>query len=276
MGVLRDRLDAAEPGLVWLDHTDYTAGQLADGAIPWLDVAAYIELQRRAQTLLKSDVIALALAPACAAWLDAHAPLRAAMGTKRRAIAPLKTLLADQSLRWYLMELADFLSTGLADSPLALVLPSPRRWMSLAYAQAYAGEALIAHGEDAESASMYVADFLRNFGLCGVDVLLLEEAVEFVPRAVEDVAEYQSVLNVAANFRWDTVLRIAGTPGEVATAAFDLVIAPSAQATVRSGAEVPDDFWSGAAPPPGGRLRYAVIPARARPETVLERLALLR
>jgi hypothetical protein len=227
--------------------------------------------------LLKSNVVALSLAPACAAWLAANPALLAAMGAKSRALYPLKTLLADMSLRAHLVELAHGLRTSLVGVPLCLVLPSPRAWIGIAYAQAFAAAEVEAGNDEADSASVYVADFLRSFGSCGIDALLLEEVQGYVPGSSEDIACYQSVLNVAANYRWDLGLRVRGEVAADAVDALDFVIAQKSDAA-RVGIEIAEDFCSAQTPtrPADGRLRFAVIPADAQPERVLERLESLR
>lgn len=277
MGALLDRLDA---GLrtVWLDYTDYAATLLAKGVVPWLDVAEFVSLQRRAQGLLKSDVVALALAPACAAWLAAHANLREAMAAKSRALFPLKTLLADEALRAHLIELANGLRASVRDVSFALVLPSPRAWVGIAYAQAFAGEIIEVGSDEADSASVYVADFLRDFGSSGVDILLLEEAADFVMADADDIACYQAVLNVAANYRWDAGLRFGGAIDTAGIEALDYVVTTRWSSRPRDGVEIAASSWSAAPadPPATARLRFAAIPAGAKPEVVLERLAGLR
>lgn len=271
-------LDQLAPGrrLLWLDYVDYAGALLAGGAVPWLDVGALLAWQRKAQALLRSDVVMLPVGTVCTAWLAAHEPLRTTMASKSRALFPLKTLLADNALRTHLAELAEGLRASFTETPLALVCPSPRRWFGEAYLQAH-GEG-IAVGEDAaDSAAVLIADFLRLFGESGVDVLLLEEGPDSEPESAAAIACYQPVLNVAAHYRWDVGLsaplgRYAG--GESGLA---FVLAPRPLPGSTTGIVVPAAYWDGAAPDlPAEGLRYARIPAAAQPEAVLERLAQLR
>ena len=133
-------------------------------------------------------------------------------------------------------------------------------------------------GEDeADAAVPYVADFLREFADAGVDALLLEENARSEPASAAEVAWYQAVFNVTAHYRWDAGLRVPGAryPGGASGLAF--VIAPEAVPGAVVGLDVPAAFWEGAEPPlPEEGFRFAVVPAQARPEFVLERLALLR
>lgn len=263
---------------LWLDYADYAGALLANGMVPWLDVAGCVAWQRKAQGLLKSDVLTLPVATVCARWLDRQPALREAMAAKRRAVFPLKTLLADEALRAHLVELAAGLRACFSDLPLALACPSPRRWVAEAYRQAHGAEAEVEVGEDeADSAAVYLADFLRAFGNAGIDALLLQESADSEPAAAEGLACYQPVLNVAAHYRWDIGLSAPAGRYAGGSSGLGFVVAPSALPGTRAGCIVPADFWAGAAPPdcPPHGFRYAVIPAGVQPEAVLQRLAVL-
>lgn len=263
MPALDQRLDQG-PAL-WLDYSDYAARLLAGGRGPWLDVAACLAWQRKAQGLLKSDVLGLPLAAVAAAWLDAQPGLRAAMAEKRRALFPLKTLLADVGLRGHLAELASGLRACFPATPLALVSPTPGRWVAEAWRQAHASDIDVSE-DDADSAAVYLADFLRSFGESGVDVLLLQSGSQ-------GAAACQPLHNLAAHYRWQTGLQQAGSDAE--GDGFDFLIGARATPGKRAGHVIPDDFWTGTPPPhcpPQGFL-YAPIPPDAQPETVLQRLA---
>jgi hypothetical protein len=227
--------------------------------------------------LLKPDLAELPLAPVVAAWLAEHPRLREAMAAKRRAVFPLRTLLADEALRGYLVELAKALRSAVR-LPLVVVLPSPRAWVGLAYRQAHDETAEVGDDE-ADGAAVYLADFLRSFGDAGLDALLLEEAADNEPASAESVALYQPVLNVAAHYQWELGLRLPSASDYRGEAAgFSCLIAPRPLPGACAGLSVEPAFWSGAAAPaaPAGGFRYAEIPVDASPEQVLERLALLR
>lgn len=263
---------------VWIEYAAYAGKLLAGGAPPWLDVDAFIAWQRKAQGLLKSDVVALSAAEVAAAWIGTHPDLAAAMAAKRRVPFPLRTLLADEGLRGHLGDLLRGLRSSFANLPLALSLPSPRRATGRAYA--------LAHGEDpdevdddaVDSAATYVADFLRAFAECGIDVLLFGESAGGAPRSAADVELYRPALNVGAHYRWDVGIRLPEPNGFGAVPGIDFWIAPQPIAAAAVGILVGDDFWhGGSAPvPPDGGFRFTEIPAQAEPESVLERLAALR
>jgi hypothetical protein len=269
---------SGRPSVIWLDSHCYAGRLLAGGAPPWLDVAAFVAWQRKSKGLLKSNVASVPVAPVVAAWLDAHPDLSDAMGAKTRAVYPLKVLLADEALRAHLVEMAAGMCSG-AGGLLALVMPSPRAWVALAYRQAYGVNVEV--GEDeADSASVYIADFLRAFGEVGLDALLLQEASENQPASVEDLIAYQAVYNVAVNYKWDVGLRVPKSAALSGAAPNDLAFVVAAAAVfdgLPHGIALPDDFWNGADPPAlrGVDFHFGEIPERAIPERVLERLASL-
>lgn len=249
---LRERV-AGGPRLLWLDYTDYAGTLLAGGRVPWLDVGALLAWQRKAQALLRSDVVALPVGAVAAAWLGAHPALAAAMAAKSRTVFALKALLADEALRSHMRELAEGLRAGFESAPLALVCAAPRAWAGHAYLQAHGRQAEI-DDDAADSAAVQVADFLRVFGESGIDVLMIEES--------DGGAEEQPVLNVAAHYRWEVVRR------DAEALRFDDIATPA----------IPETYWNGGAVqvPGNGGLQYARIPADAQPEAVLDRLARLR
>ena len=105
MAAFLEQVAASDSKLLWLDDADYSAALLAGGAPPWLDATAYVAWRRKAQSLLKSNVIAVPVARIFSSWLANDAPLRAASGAKTRANFPLKTMLAAADLRRYLAEI---------------------------------------------------------------------------------------------------------------------------------------------------------------------------
>jgi len=264
--------------VIWLDSHNYTGRLLAGGAPPWLDVAAFVAWQRKAQGLLKGSVASLPVAPVAAAWLEAHPDLRDAMGAKTRSVYPLKTLLADERLREHLVEMASGMRAALTGL-LALALPSPRAWVALAYRQGH-GEAVEVGEDEADSASVYVADFLRAFGEVGLDAVLLQEASEDQPNKVEDLHAYQAVYNVAIHYKWDVGLQLPSPTALTGAAPADLAFVVASDTGLDGlphGIALGHEFWNGVERPAigGGDFHFAEIPENAIPERVLERLASL-
>ncbi|MDP9142782.1 MAG: hypothetical protein M3O62_18580 [Pseudomonadota bacterium] len=265
--------------LLWLDAVDYAGALLAGGSVPWLDTAAYLAWSRKAQSLLRPDVLSLRLDRVCMAWLEANPSLREAMAAKARAVYPLKILLADEALRSQLTDLVKGLRAGSSDQPLALECPSPRLWVSTAYAQAHGADAAVEVGDDeADSAALLMADFLRVFADAGVDLLLLRESAQSEPDSAAALECYQSVFNVATHYRWTVGLyapegRYIG--GESALA---FVLAPRAVPGSTSGCVIDPAYWTTGVTDglPVQGLLYASVPSGLQPEKVLERLGALR
>jgi hypothetical protein len=264
--------------VIWLDSHNYAGRLLAGGAPPWLEVAAFVAWQRKTQGLLKSSVASLPLAPVVAAWLEVRPELRVAMGAKTRSVYPLKVLLADEPLREHLVEMASGMRSAVG-GVLALALPSPRAWVALAYRQGHT-ETIEVSEDEADSASVYVADFLRAFGGVGLDALLLQETPEEQPASIQDLLAYQAVYNVAVHYKWDVGLQLPGPAALSGAAPTDVAFVISGDTVfdgLPHGIALAHDFWKGVEQPAigGANFHFAEIPENATPERVLERLASL-
>ncbi len=277
MGRLADLLASGKP-VLWIEATAYAERLMANGKVSWCNAAEVVAWHRKAQGLLKSDIVALPLASVAEAWRQADEELAAEMAGKKRATAPLKILLASEPLRAHIVEILKGLRASYGSNPLALVVPSPRRWVGDAYAAAH-GEKPEVGEDEADGAAMYVADFLRTFGESGIDVLLLEETTETAPASAAEIKWYQSVFNIAAHYRWESGLRIPVPRNSIAGAeGLDFCIAPEVVAGLATGLALSDAAWqSGEVPAlPQGGFRFVEVPLDAVPETALEKLAQLR
>lgn len=279
MAKLLDAIDAANGGLLWIDDTAYSNRLLAGGKTPWGHAAEYVAYRRKAAGLLRPGVNVVPLAHFAEAWITAHPDLREAMAAKKRVVVPAKTLLADEEFRAHMIDVLQGLRAAFGSSPLILSLPSPRAWVSIAYRQAFGDDAdPEVGGDEADSCSVYVAEFLRSFGEVGVDGLLLEEAAGQEPASAEEIEWYQPVINVAGHYRWDIGLRFEdGSAFAGRVTGMTYVIAPTPLECAANGVVIDDAFWAGSDAPsaPKGGFRYLQIPADAVPEKVLERLATL-
>lgn len=269
MGAFRDLLSKGGRRPRWIDATDYCGRLLAAGDIPWGDVTRLVDWHRKAQGLLRPDVAALPLVPLTRAWIGGHESLREAMSARRRLLYPLKTLLSDEALRDHIRAILNGLRLSHVGVPLALVLPAPADFVGFA-AELAGTEVEPVDADDADSAAMYMADFLRAFGDSGIDALLLETAGSDVTGTVTACA---AVLNIAGHYRWDVGLRHEGV---VAPAGIDFQVAAAPAAGLPTGLALGADFWRDGAPTPeGGEFIFASVPADAQPETVLQRLQAL-
>jgi hypothetical protein len=145
-----------------------------------------------------------------------------------------------------------------------LAVPSPARW--LAQAHRVAGSPLeVVDEDDADKASMYVAEWLGRLGSLPVGLLLLDACGggdETLIETKEDLEGYTAITNVADHFGWSVAVR----RDEAVEVRHE---------EPRIGL-VPESFWLGGADLPDGAALIATIPAAASPERVLDQLALLR
>jgi len=258
--------------LLWIDAQDYAAQLLCGGTPPWTDAAAALAHLNKVQGLIRSDVVTLPVNAIIVAWLEQHADLRAAIAAKTRLLSPLKALLSDAALRTHLNQIAQGLRASHRELPLVLSVPSPRRWPALAYAQAFPDTTPPAvEADDADAASVYIADFLRGFGDIEIDGLLLHESADSVASGDDDLACYSAVANLARHYRWALVLQQPHS-GDYDAAPIDLVLTPQPQrGAVRALRSATLDR---AAAEQG---RHVSIPTHGlSPEHVLEHLAALR
>jgi hypothetical protein len=279
MGILLERIAASSPPMLWLDDVAYSARLLAMPSTAWFDVAALTAFRRKGASLLQSDVTVVPIGAVMEAVARADEDLLAEMRAKKRAIAPLRTLLGDGRLRSIAVDVAAALCGTLNSKPLVASIPSPRRWLSEAYAWAHGSSTANAGPEEVDSAAVYVAEFLRGLGAVGIHALLLEERMADEPVSAKEIAWYQPVINVCKHYRWDIGLRLedgAGFLGDTGDMAF--IIAPRPPTGTVAGVATPAAFWADASPPavPAGGFRFTQIPADANPEHVLQRLKTLR
>jgi len=263
---------------LWIDATRFSACLLTGGSVPWFDAAGFVAWRRQTQGLVKSDVVDLTVGPLFAAAVTADPGLRAAMAGKRRIHIPLKVLLSAEMPRRQVRELLEGLRGSFTQCALALVCPSPRAWLQDAFRLAHGEDAPPVGEDEVDSATLYCADFLREFGSSGVDGILLEETQESEPGSAGEVEWYRSVLNVGAHYGWDMGWRSVGDRySDAQVPSFDYCIAPRPLGAECSGIEIAEDYWRGA--PMGNSTAdfyFGRVPPGLVPEVVLDRLAQLR
>lgn len=265
-GAFVARAGADGQSLLWIDAVDYGHRLLLNGKpMPWDDVGAYLAFARRLQSLLESDVLSLDLGRFFRDRVAQSPALAAAMGEKRRATFPLRTMLADSGARTRLVELVAAVSASHPGLPLLLELPAPADWLCAAWQAAKKGPAPEIDTEIAETAAMYVADFLRCFAGSTVAGVLLHAG-----DAPLDPAVCQPLANVAAHYRWSF-----GAKVEEAGHGFDFIVADHPVAGCLTGL----NYRLGAGPPPArpaNTFLVVQVDADAEPDAVLEQLAALR
>ena len=281
---LLPRSDRAGAIRIWLKSSAYTRRLLlgSENADPWGSAAAYLAYFVQAHALLRPDVAVVEVGELMDAWCEREGGLNARMGSRRRPAAALRKLLESEEAREVLSEVVTAVLSHLRGQvPLVLSMPSPRAWLLHA-------NRLIGGSDDevdadmVEDASMYVADLVRSVSALPVSGLLLEEQKGDSALTSEYIERYRSVLNVAAHYRWSTVLRLHmlfdGSPA--ALDGFAGVIAPdgAGRAICSWGRDDSAKFVTGVAVDPliGGQFYFVEMSAQQQPEAVLEQLACLR
>ncbi len=263
---------AEERSPLWIDAWAYGQQLLNRGNHPpWDDVGAFVSFYGRLQGLVKSDILALEIGNFYACWLRQNPALLATMGEKRRLGYALRSMLADPAARAQLHEVIKAVCDSNPDVPVLLALPSPKQWMASAHCHARQLDKAEVSWDDAESASMYVADFLRCFADCELSGVLLRDAEDAGPAGDGDVARYQPVINVANHYHWQLILDGCADdflPAPDSGVSFTLG-KPGSEAW---GLKLPAKCWESAEVPEtnGLGLRYLTVPQDAVPEQVLE------
>ncbi|MCL0246198.1 hypothetical protein JIM95_008625 [Corynebacterium sp. CCM 8835] len=247
---------------VFLDHVPFGERVIVHGELPYLDAPATASYYGQAQGMLKSDATVVDFGALYGAALASNPDLVAAMGARSRTGYALRTMLADDTPA----TAAGRILTATSHTsrvPFLLRMPSPLIW--LAWAAESTGNADFSSitGDHAESAAMYVADWLRRFVDAPVTGLLLDgrrsgACTELPP---EDITAYQPVINVAEHIGWSVMLQ---TENGVEVAGKDV-----------RGATIEPGYWLGSGTVPEADFLVTQIPAEAEPETVLERLEAL-
>ncbi len=249
---------------VILDHLDYSqAVILQNRQIPWDDPMAYANFIGQGQSLLKPDLAVLHLDRFYAQEVESNALLRTAMSAKKRTGYALRTLLAEGEVLDRAWALANTVAQTLGD-PVVLQVPSPWRWLLATHGLSGRADHRELDADDAENASIFVADWLRNFSELALAGVLLDDRV---PPGGEhpvgvDLEVYSPLINVTENYGWTLGMR---REDSIDLWKLDL-----------RGQVLDSGYWTGeAAPPPTADLIVSELPPTAVPEDVIARVAAL-
>ncbi|KFF61091.1 hypothetical protein JF66_00035 [Cryobacterium sp. MLB-32] len=249
---------------VLLDSHDYAQTVLLQGKpVPWLEPMAYSNFFGQAQVLLKSDVALLSLDRLYGHQLEANLGLQSAMSAKSRTGYALRTLLADTALLAYVTEFATTFSKT-QRAPIVLQIPSPLQWLARTHHFSGTTDVSGLDADNAENASMYVADWLRNFAGLPLAGVLLDDRT---PPGADNTAEvaldtYSPVANVTEHYQWTLALRTASGVNVHGASASGGIIDPA--------------FWlQNDESLPDGDFLLGEIPSGAVPEDVLTRILAL-
>ncbi len=269
---------------VWLKSSAYTRRLLlGEAGDPWVSGAHYLAYFSQAHGLLKPDVAVLEVGELYDAWNAAHhGELAASLGNRRKPVTALRKLLEAEAPRKVLAEVVEAVLANLrGQTPLVLSVPSPRRWTN--HANQLTGSTDIElTADEAEDASMYLADLIRSVSAFPVSGVLLEEGRDAANFNAEDLTRYTSIVNVVRHYRWSLALRLPNdaVPAPEALADFDAVISPALESAGAAalGRDISAVFATGCAVAPlsGRQFYFAEIDPGLRPESVLEAVAQLR
>ena len=263
---------------VWVDGLDYSRAVLNQGkALPWDDTAALVAFFQKQQQLLRSDIVMIDLFDFFQVWTQSRPELLQAMAKKSRLNYAIKVLLEDAAAIEQLRDFFKALASVKGSEPLIVKVPSPKLWMGMAFSLAHAGENPTVEWKDAERAAVYIAGFLRAFGDTGIDGLLIVDEEGQGPANGEELASYQSLLNVAEHFRWAIGLYNPGVELNAPDNALACVISNSAQEGSSAG-YILDSLWSSgeAGKLPPANFYYTTVPEQTEPEKVLASLQYAR
>jgi hypothetical protein len=247
-----------------LDHAAFGSARLLHGAaVPWSEPVECQSYFGQAEGLLRPDATLIDVGAAYAQHLAGRPTLVETMGARGRVGYALKTMLADEPLADAVTGVVRVLCET-SRLPLVLQVPAPLRWLALTSTTAGHGDPAALMVDHGESASMYLADWLRRVESLPIALLLLDgrrhDDSALVEVVAEDLDSYTPMINAADHYRWALALR---TDDRVQLHGRDA-----------EGVVLPRSFWVDQQAP-RGQLLLAEIPADAEPEQVLERLASL-
>lgn len=182
---------------LWIDFNAYTKKLLlAEGENPWANPASYMSFYGQAHGLVNADVVVMDIWDLFHHWMLEDDEAIPSMAGKKRITVAAKAMLEAYAPRELLAEVLTAISNNYGNSvPIVLVMPSPR---SLLIKANKAANAVDVEPEEAhiDTASMYVADYLRYFSEVDLSGILLREDPESMPESAEELSWYQPIYNV--------------------------------------------------------------------------------
>ena len=247
---------------VVLDSHDYAQSVFLQGKpVPWQEPMAYANFFGQVQGVLKSDLALLSLDRFYAHRVSADPMLQAAMGAKSRTGYALRTLLDDPETTEFVIDLATVFSQT-QRVPVVLQIPSPMQWLVRTHPFSGSVNASGLDADNAENASIYIADWLRGFAGLPLIAVLLDDRGSASGAVTVPLSTYSPLANVTEHYLWAL--------GQRHDDRVEL------QGSQLSGAVIGPDFWSadtGALPE--GDFLLGEVPREAIPEQVLSRITAL-
>ena len=264
---------------LWIDFNAYTKKLLlAEGENPWANPASYMSFYGQAHGLVNADVVVWDLFHH---WMLEDEEAIPSMAGKKRITVAAKAMLEAYGPRELLAEVLTAISNNYGDSvPIVLVMPSPR---SLLIKANKAANTVDVAPEEAhiDTASMYVADYLRYFSEVNLSGILLREVPESMPESAKELSWYQPIYNVAKHYRWSVGIHLPfsdtsfNVPEDVN---FSIVPSTCSVSDSSCGKDISKALWKSMStvPPVGNGFNYLTIPEETTPELVLDTLSNLR
>ena len=265
---------------LWVNFNEYAKTLLlGNDSNPWITPASYLAYYTQAHSLVKADVVVLDIWDLFHHWMEEDASAVSSMAEKTRATFALKTLLEAYAPRELLAEVLTAVDNNYGNSaPIVLVIPSPRTLLVRAHKRA-TGNDLQPDEMAIDTASMYMADFLRYFSETNLSGILLVEDPSFMPESTEEISWYQPVLNVAKHYRWSVGLQLPFLDGGFsAPVEIDFTIIPeqSVASAESLGVDISQSLWTNGGTQESKGFLYLSIPVDVNPEKVLETLSSLK
>lgn len=244
-----------------VDSDAYSTAVIRQGTpIPWTDLSALSSHVAQVHSLLDPDTLWVDVEALAAAHLGADPGLVTRMGARSRTGYPLSTMLGDDTLVDRVLTTVRTLAEA-TRRPVVLDVPSPARWLGRAHALVRNPLAEV-DDDAADSASMYLAEWLGKLGALPIALVLLDARIsdgDSTVTTTESVSSYSSIGNVAGHFGWTLALRTENTV-QTPAGAPDIAL-------------VPEDYWLGDVESGVADVLLTTIPATASPEHVLDRHA---
>lgn len=270
------------PPKLWIDFNAYTKKLLlAEGENPWANPASYMSFYGQAHGLVNADVVVIDVWDLFHHWMLDDEDAIPSMAGKKRITVAAKAMLEAFGPRELLAEVLAAIGNNYGGSiPIVLVIPSPR---SLLIKANKAANAVDVEPEEAhiDTASMYLADYLRYFSEIEISGVLLREDPYSMPESAEELCWYQPVYNVAKHYRWSVGVHLPfsddgfSVPDDVN---FSIVPVASSAAQGSLGKDISTPLWEGQydVSTVADGFQYLTIPEDTTPELVLETLSNLR
>jgi len=265
---------------LWLDHWQYTGPLLLRGLpIPWFQPTDFDGFFRKAHGLLEAEVVVFPISDLLQAHVQSAPELRGEMGSKKRTAFAARALLRDEALRSRVRQCVNLTTQAAPSKPLVLSMPSPQDLLAWAYESAHGNSPEEIDADLADSAAMYLSDFLSSLSDCAVAAVMAQENSQTESELTSFVPAYAPIRNACSHLRWQFGLRLAG--GLRIPEEFDFAVSANprgAQSDGPTGAWLPKEFWleEGDFQQPQTGFLYGQIPADANPEFVLDRRKSLR